>query len=260
MSVAGTWINAFGSVTQLYQGDAGQVAGVYTSTTGSSGYYWVLGFTDPNPASGIGQSLALSIFWRSFEGGTGDPSWHYVSAFSGQLITLNNVPTLSLVHDMVATTPFPGVVPVTGNFMDKLLYTPYTGEKLSLAQWPPTFKPPAATDPMAGCWVCVQNPNIRLLITLEDQITGYVTGSLQIAGVNVAIAGFTDAYASQSNLPVQGLTVSALLPDGHSVVSMAGSLNFQQGVLTLIWLQGVGTTAPNTWIETNLQALSFTRC
>lgn len=260
MSVTGKWINSFGSVASLQQDSMGSVVGVYTSSTGSSGAYWVLGFTDPNPpGDGTGQSLALSIFWRSFQGGTGDPSWHYVSAFSGQLITLNNVPTLSLVHDMVATTPFPGVVPVTGNFMDKLLFTPYTGGNPAPAQWPPKFTRPAAANGIGGYWACVQNPAMKLTLMVEDETSGYVIGSLNTAGVIVALAGFTDTYASAANLPLQGLTVSGLLADGHSVVSMAGSLNFQQDVLTMVWLEGVGTSAASTWIETNLQGLSFTR-
>ncbi len=260
MTVTGDWINSFGSVAHLRQDSLGTIIGVYTSSTGSTGAYWILGFTDPDPPNdGTGQSLALSIFWRSVEGGSGDPSWHYVSAFSGQLITLNNVPTLSLVHDMVATTPFPGVVPVTGNFMDKLLYTPYSGGKSAPAQWPPEFQPPAGANAIGGNWACIQNPAIQLSLLVEDQTSGYVIGSLQTAGGSVPLAGFTDTYATQSSLPLQGLTVSALLPDGHSVVSLAGSLNIQQDVLTMVWLEGVGTSAPSTWIETNLQGLNFQR-
>jgi saccharopepsin len=256
MSVTGKWVNSFGSLAYLTQQSGGAVVGVYSSTTGSSGIYWVLGFTDPNPSSSAGQSLALSIFWRSVQGGKGDPSWHYVSGFSGQLITLNNVPTLSLMHDMVATTPFPGVVPVTGNFMDKLLYTPYTGGNQAPAQWPPKFSSPPG-NVVDGNWICVQDPSIQLSLTVQDPTFGYLIGTLQTANGSVPLAGFTDTYAGVDGLQLQGLTVSALLPDGHSVVSLAGSLDLQQGVLTMAWFQGVGTSAKMTWIETNLQGLNF---
>jgi len=258
MSVQGDWKNSFGSVMSLRQDNYGGVIGFYTSSTGSSGKYFVLGYTDPNPANGVGQSLALSIFWRSILGGKGDPSWHYVSGLCGQCITLDNVRTLSLIHDMVATTPLPGYVPVTGNFMDKLLYTPYFGEgQAAAAQWPPQTSEVA--DPVNQNWVCVQNPAIRLSLTLRDQNSGYMTGSLQTATGTVVVAGFTDSYAVQSGLSLQGVTLCALLPDGHSVVSLAGSLNLQQNVMTLAWFQGVGTKPELTWVETNMQSLTFTR-
>lgn len=258
MSITGDWENSYGSIMSLKQGAYGIVIGVYTSSTGSSGEYWVLGYTDPSPANGVGQSLALSIFWRSFQrGGKPDPSWHYVSGLCGQCITLNNVPTLSLIHDMVATTPFPGVVPVTGNFMDKLIYTPSAGGGQARAEWAPKIS--AAADPVNGGWVCVQNPLIRLALTLQEQYSGYLTGALLTPNGQTVVAGFADTYASADGLPVEGVALGGLLPDGHSVVSLAGSLNLQQNVLTLAWFQGVGTTPAMTWIETNMQSLTFTR-
>jgi hypothetical protein len=258
MSVSGKWVNAFGSVVYLDQVGTG-VVGVYASTTGSSGAYWVVGVANPNPPAGAGESLALSILWRSFQGGTGDPSWHYVSGFSGQRITLNNTPTLSLIHDMVATTPFPGVVPVPGSYLDKLLYTPYAGSQAQPGNWPPRFCAPAAATPIDGIWTSTQTPDLKLTLAVEDLTFGYVTGSLQTPDGTVALAGFTDTYAGSGGLRLQGLTLNALLPDNQTVVALAGSLDLKQNLLTLSWLQSSGTAAGSTWIQTSLQSLTFTR-
>lgn len=260
MPVSGQWVNSFGSIVWLEQQSNGNVAGVYSSTTGSSGTYWVVGVADPNPPQGAaGQSLAFCVFWRAIEGAKADPSWHYVSGFSGELVTLNSVPTLSMVHDMVATAPFPNVVPKTGSYLDKLLFTPASPAKPAPRKWPPKFSAPQASGDIGGTWVCVQDPGLSLTILVEDQNFGYVTGGLQVKGVNVAVSGFTDTYASVDGIAEQGLTLSALLPDGHSVTVLAGSLNIAQDTLSLSWLESAGTEPASTWIQTRLRGLDFRR-
>jgi saccharopepsin len=258
MSVTGAWINVYGSVVSLVQLDGGIVAGTYTSTTGSSGSYWVVGFTNPNPpVGGNGQSLAFSILWRSFSGGTPDPSWHYVSGFSGQMVSVDGTPNLVMIHDMVATAPDPGVVAIIGSYLDKLTYVPHTSG--ALPHWPPAFLQPTSADPVDGSWSCVQDPKITLTLAVQDQTSGYLTGTLGTAGGSVNLAGFTDNGAGAANLRLQGLTVSALLPDGHMVVAIAGSLNLAADTLTMSWLESNGTAADSTYVQTRLRGVDFRR-
>jgi hypothetical protein len=258
MSVTGAWINVYRSVVSLVQFDAGVVAGTYTSTTGSSGSYWVVGFTDPNPPVGAnGQTLAFSILWRSFSGGTPDPSWHYVSGFSGQMVAADGTPSLVMIHDLVATAPDPGVVAIIGSYPDKLTYVPHTNA--TTPQWPPGFVQPAAADAVDGSWSCVQDPRITLSLTVRDQVSGFLTGALNTAGGSVNLAGFTDTGAGAADLTLQGLTVSALLPDGNMVVAIAGSLNLAADTLSMSWLESNGTAADSTWMQTRLRGLDFTR-
>ncbi|HEV2721921.1 MAG TPA: avidin/streptavidin family protein [Thermoanaerobaculia bacterium] len=262
MSVTGNWINGYGSVMFLTQAADGSVTGVYTSTTGSSGAYWVAGFANPNdPPSGNGQTLAFSILWRSFSGGAPDPSWHYVSGMSGQRLPLDpvtNGPTLVMIHDMVATVPFPELgITVPGSYIDKLIYVPYSGGQQSPGQWPPPFTPPAS-DPVDGNWQCAQNPSISLSITVQDETTGYVTGTLRTAGGTVNVVGFTDTGAGPTT-PLQGLTLSALLPDGETVVALAGSLDLRTKSLSMTWLQSDGTAANATYLQTTFEGLTFKR-
>jgi len=258
MNVNGAWVNVFGSVVTLVQLKGGVVAGTYTSTTGASGSYWVVGFTDPNPPTdGNGQSLAFSILWRSFDGGKPDPSWHYVSGFSGQMIVIDGTPTLVMIHDLVATAVDPGVVDIIGSYPDKLTYVPHTAG--NPPNWPPPFQPPASGDPVDGNWTCIQDPNIALSLTVQDEISGYLTGTLTTATGTVPLTGFTDTGAGTDGLTLQGLTVAALLPDGHMVVAIAGSLNLNTNSLTMSWLESNGTAADSTYTQTRLRGLDFVR-
>lgn len=258
MNVNGAWVNVFGSVVTLVQSDGGVVVGTYTSTTGASGSYWVVGFTDPNPPTGgNGQSLAFSILWRSFDGGTPDPSWHYVSGFSGQMVVIDGTPSLVMIHDMVATAVDPGVVDIIGSYPDKLTYVPHTAG--SAPNWPPPFQPPTYGDPVDGNWTCIQDPNIALFLNVQNEISGYLTGTLATATGTVYLTGFTDTGAGNDGLTLQGLTVAALLPDGHTVVAIAGSLNLATNSLTMSWLESEGTAADSTWTQTRLRGLNFAR-
>jgi len=257
MSVTGQWANMYGSVVSLTQ-TGSNVYGTYASTTGASGAYWVAGFCNANaPTDGTGQSVAWSILWRSFEAGDPDPSWHYVSGFSGQLVTLGSTPTLVMTHDLVATAPDPGVVPGIGSYIQTLDYTTYTGTQPG--QWPPPFVPPTSPDPVDGEWRCVQDPTIRLSLAVQDTSFGYLTGTLHTDAGTTDLIGFTDNGAGAAGLLLQGLTVTALLSDGASVVALAGSLELLSGKLSLEWLRSEGTQAASTWTQTRIAGMDFVR-
>jgi hypothetical protein len=259
VNVNGSWVNVFGSVVTLLQLDGGGVIGMYTSTTGASGSYWVVGFTDPNPpTNGNGQSLAFSILWRSFDGGTPDPSWHYVSGFSGQMIVRDGTPSLIMIHDLVATAIDPGVVDIIGSYPDKLTYAPYTPAGTPLT-WPPPFQPPISGDPVDGTWICIQDPDISFFINVHDEISGSLTGTLNTTTGSVLLTGFTDTGAGNASLTLQGLTIAALLPDGHMVVAVAGYLNLATNSLTMSWFESNGTAANSTYTQTRLRGLDFTK-
>ena len=258
MNVNGAWVNVFGSVVSLVQLDGGVVVGTYTSTTGASGSYWVIGFTDPNPPSnGHGQSLSFTILWRSFDGGTPDPSWHYVSGFSGQMLMIDGTPSLVMIHDLVATAVDPGVVDIIGSYPDKLTYVPT--QPAPAPSWPPPFQPPTSADPVDGNWTCIQDPEIALSLTLQDDVSGFLTGTLTTATGAVPLTGFTDNGAGIDGLTRQGLTLAALLPDAHMVVAIAGFLNLATDSLTMSWLESNGTAADSTYTQTRLRGLDLVR-
>lgn len=80
--LSGDWNNEFGSTLTIGAIDhLGRFTGSYRSSTGASGVYPVVGLVDPEP---VGPSIALSfsVGWRSMTGPS-DPSWHWVSGFTG---------------------------------------------------------------------------------------------------------------------------------------------------------------------------------
>ncbi|GAB3027928.1 hypothetical protein GCM10027285_07660 [Oleiagrimonas citrea] len=82
--VTGLWRNGFGSTLEIGPLDAdGCFRGRYTSSTGASGDYPVVGVADPHP-DGDSVAISFAVSWRSLEGKP-DPSWHWVSGFTGLL-------------------------------------------------------------------------------------------------------------------------------------------------------------------------------
>lgn len=261
MSVTGTWKNSYGSVMALVQSAEGFVFGTYQSSTGSSGTYFVTGFAQPNgPASSLGESLALSIFWRSITGGTGDPSWHWVSGLGGQRVPSSGTdapPTLNLIHAMVATDDFPGLANV-GTYLDKLVYLPVSPSAPALEKMP-VEEGSLLRDRIEETWICQQDSAVTLKLQVASSKFGLVTGKLTTAGGAHEVSGFTDTYAQQGGLSLQGLSVCALLGDGGWTVALAGSLDHKTRVMTLTQLLNHGTTPTATYVQTKLATWTFVR-
>ncbi len=84
LSVSGVWENEFGSTLEIGPLAAdGTFSGRYGSHTGASGVYPVVGVADPQP-EGDSVAVSFAVSWRSLEGEP-DPSWHWVSGFTGLL-------------------------------------------------------------------------------------------------------------------------------------------------------------------------------
>ncbi|WP_086047884.1 avidin/streptavidin family protein [Hugenholtzia roseola] len=86
-SLVGTWQNEFGSLmTITYQNpDSGYIIGTYSSHTGATGVYYVIGITDIAPDPNVNsQTVAFSVSWRNTVGPT-ESGANWVSAFAGQV-------------------------------------------------------------------------------------------------------------------------------------------------------------------------------
>ncbi|NRA86409.1 MAG: hypothetical protein HRU28_03245 [Rhizobiales bacterium] len=121
MTVTGQWVNSYGSLMDITQDVDGLVTGTYSSTTGSTGNFNVLGYANPTDAVvGSGQSVALTVYWRSFSGGTPDATWNWTPGLSGQLSLDADSDRIYTMHTMDATSEFVGLSPI-GTFNDKLI-------------------------------------------------------------------------------------------------------------------------------------------
>jgi hypothetical protein len=240
----------------LEQSPDGKLFGTYQSSTGATGTYLVAGFANPSDSSAIGESLALSIFWRSIDGGQSNPTWHWVSGLGGQQVTPEGeTPTLDLLHAMVATTDDPGLAGA-GTYLDKLIYAPDPG----FASLPSRSGSPAGGgDPIDGTWICREDPAVVLTLEVTWPKYGDVAGTLWIAGGIWDIAGFTDTYAAQDGVNLQGLSVCALLGGTGWTVALAGSLDREADVVTVTGFTNQGTAPDSTYLQTKLAALTFVR-
>lgn len=101
IDITGNWENEFGSVLTVQNVDnqTGIFFGTYSSHTGATGSYYVVGVTDFMPDPTINsQTISFSISWRSYTSPplppqTGD---NWVSGFAGQ-IQVNTDGTLQIV-------------------------------------------------------------------------------------------------------------------------------------------------------------------
>lgn len=84
MGLTGTWKNEFGSIMDICVDEKGLVSGTYSSHTGATGCYRVTGVADTIPDQNS-QCVSFSISWRPLGVSPDDPSFHWVSAFAGQL-------------------------------------------------------------------------------------------------------------------------------------------------------------------------------
>jgi hypothetical protein len=97
MSLVGTWENEFGSIMRIeHVNEDGTFTATYSSHTGATGVYRVMGIADPDPVGGS-QTVAFAVSWHSVEGKP-DPSWHWVSGFAGQLQTIDGQEIMSTTY------------------------------------------------------------------------------------------------------------------------------------------------------------------
>ncbi|MCK5712527.1 MAG: hypothetical protein KAI25_07420 [Hyphomicrobiaceae bacterium] len=86
-SIKGVWKNEYDSIMTIDEVSQGTFKGEYSSTTGDTGTYKVVGVYDTAPAN-LEQTVAFAISWRSLDvGDDGEQGSvaHYSSAFSGQI-------------------------------------------------------------------------------------------------------------------------------------------------------------------------------
>lgn len=260
MSLTGVWQNSYGSVMSLTQRDDGFVSGQYSSSTGSTGTYYVLGWAAPGaPTAALGEAVSLTIFWRSIDPGTPDPSWHWVSGLGGQLQTGPDGPTLTLLHALVATDDFPGLAP-PGRYLDKLVYLPKSGATIAAPVGLPAAASKSDGDPLSGSWICEQDASVGLQLEVINLEYGVVSGSLNRAVGSLAVYGFTDSYAEQDGLPLEGVALAVAF-DAASGVSqcLAGWREGATDRLLFTVFDSRGTASDAGYVQTAGSALSFRR-
>ena len=263
MTVQGIWKNEYGSQMSLSVDSGGLVYGTYSSSTGSTGRYYVVGWqqaSEPTPTAG--QPVALAIDWHSIAGGQGDASWNWTSGLSGQLSIVNNAQQLVLAHAMVASSDFPGLCKA-GTYIDKLIYNRVSDAETGTPDGREAGRQAgqaAAADPLAGTWQSGDG-SVVLMLQVQpaaDNMFGWVSGQVRSGGVTFQIQGMTDINARSSGLFLQSVSITALTPAG-GVVAYSGTLDLRSGALTLLNLTSGATAANATYVQTTAGQLTFRR-
>lgn len=259
MTLAGVWINEYGSKMDLAVYSDKVIFGTYMSSTGSTGKYMVTGYQQAaDPTSSSGQAVALAIEWHSIVAGPGDPSWHWSSGLSGQISIKDSAESLVLAHAMVATDDFPNLAN-TGIYIDKLTYK-RASEQQSEEQSKPYWSSPLDGS-IAGLWRT--GDGIELTIELypyPGSPFAWIQGKMNMKGTTCEISGVTDTNASADGLQLQSAAITAVLnPLAGPAIAFAGSLDLKNGQLTLLDLQTQSTSPDATYVQTQISTKTFVR-
>ncbi len=240
----------------------GRIRGRYSSTTGSTGTYPLLGWADPRGAApDRGQSLALSISWRSMGPEAPDPSWHWVSALGGQRVGEADSERLILLHDMVATVESPGQARI-GRHLDKLVFSRRADDsRKNIPEFPaaqPASMPADSTSILDGEWGDDFDPAKRLSFRLLDRGYGTLSAMFVIDGLGCEMMGFADVVAEIEGLPLLALSLSGLNVDAEAI-SLSGSLDLSTMVMTLASFCSSGTAPSLSYTQTRFDQYRLRR-
>lgn len=254
MSAAGTWKNEYGSIMTL-QAAGASLTGIYRSSTGSVGTYEVRGVQVGNAATAaLGQPVALSISWHAVDDACHDPSWHWNSGLCGQISLQDDQEVLVLAHNMVASSDFSGLVKA-GSYIDKLTYrrAPLQDPERSLRH-----KNEVPGNALAGRWTSAEGTALELKVYAAcDSNLGYVSGHLVRATGTLPVEGFTDLHSASVGIAMQSLALTAAEASG--VLGLSGVLDGSTGSLTLLEMTSESTAPGNSYTQTRMATLLFTR-
>ena len=122
VDLSGCWQNSFGSIVLLsHDLNTGEITGKYSSTTGSSGVYYVRGYTNPDASENI--PVSLTIPWRTIVKDTEstklDNSQYWTSIMSGNYVPSRN--SLALMNVISSAIAFKEVgITEPGNYPESL--------------------------------------------------------------------------------------------------------------------------------------------
>jgi hypothetical protein len=237
------------------------LAGTYSSTTGSTGEYFVVGFqASSDPTTGLGQPVSLAIAWHSIGPGPSDQSWHWTSGLSGQISIQDESERLALSHAMIASCDFPGICSA-GNYIDKLNYERISDEAPKVRALP--TKGDGSGTELVGTWIAPDDASLTIssVTARAENAFGFIEGQMVCHGNTSPIYGVTDLSARSNGLSLQALALVGLLggPGGALAIARAGTLDFDSGLMTVVELVSAGTTNDATYVQTRVSEQRFVK-
>lgn len=236
----GTWENSYGSTMTIEVDSSGLILGEYGSHTGSTGTYVVVGYCRPiNPVHDASQPLVLSIYWRSTGDEEPDEGSHWVSTYCGQL---DSTGQMTVMNSLVTTTPYKNFEP--GDYIDKLVFTKSSSFPTLLTNHINHFtqQNTKVANPINGIWQSTEQP-VELVLALQDERYGFVSGWLSYNHERIAVYGFTDTLPQQHNNILQSVSLSGYMMNTSQPISLVGRIDQDAGVLVISrWLANSTST------------------
>ncbi len=233
--INGVWTNSYGSIMRL-QAEGGAITGYYSSTTGSTGVYKIVGFYDPEPTSkSRGTTVALAIAWRSYVGGEGGTGSHWTSTMSGKYFVDKDQEKMELINALSTSSVHEGENAEEGLYPESLTFKRYYDQSWETTK--PPVKEYSDVSPIIGTW---GNELITLVIEKATK-DGFVEGICSIAGDEFPFNGCYD-YDLASPLPAPaGIRAVSLVISNrdskgnnhHSQMALSGLLHEKEGRLDL---------------------------
>ncbi|MCP4988239.1 MAG: hypothetical protein GY928_19975 [Colwellia sp.] len=226
----GQWKNSYDSQMFLSVDEYGLMKGVYSSTTGSSGEYYIIGNVCPlaeHTDLSKGRNLVISIYWHSIKDGEPDPTWHWVSTYAGQFMSDGKIYVL---NSMVSTTDFPDIEAKIGDYIGPLEFAKVSDQGPQIEIVVPEQSHPEYENQINGQWQVNGANYSTLTLSVKSNLHGWVCGMLDYQGEKVRMLGFTDVHADNI---LQSITVSGYLPKKKIAISLSGSLNHYDGTKEL---------------------------
>lgn len=245
----GSWVNSYASKMDLLVAEDGSIVGQYSSTTGSTGLYSVIGNCAPEVTFQEGEGLAvvLSIYWHPVNSETRDESWHWVSTYCGQV--LNNG-ELSVINSLVATSNFNGVP--SGDYIDKLIFKKISTEFKSLAFLSSEkIEETMLSNPINGEWIG-ENPSTKLCLTVTNNRYGLVQGTADYQNTKIMFNGFTDTNIEK--LSLQSISICGYMFDRDVPISLSGWLDLNSNSLQLSRWIANATTPDNVYYQSDVES------
>ncbi|MFY0598766.1 MAG: hypothetical protein JXR03_03785 [Cyclobacteriaceae bacterium] len=252
-SIIGNWQNSYNSILSITQQDEnGLFQGTYSSSTGSTGVYKVVGFAPPS--SSVNYPVSLSIFWKSMTGGEPDPTWHWVSMMCGEMI-LGEDPRIEVLHSMIANGPYPAVdIYGPGLYSETLVFTPSDSSLGS------TGTPPNGNMDISGRWSSQEDCfGYHTLNIKSSDVAAF--GTFEGSGKSIEIAGLFDADAEALTLATTSF--SGIYIDDNkneSGITLGGFISVDRTEMELTIFKSIGTSEAAKYASTQiLKTLKFAK-
>lgn len=265
--IIGSWVNSYNSVLTIesHSQETGIFKGIYSSSTGASGKYAVIGFSPyaGNFLETQNIPISLTIYWKKLSGGKITPDQEWTSTMSGLLLKdkSGNL-RLQMLHSLNASIPLKAVeIDQIGRYTETLIFLPKTTdlieedeivviEEMKIENQIPEID----INLLTGKWTANDFESILEILNVDLQ-TGSVIGTYQNNLGTVPLSGYTTIFPSGEN---QSVSLSLMSVDGKFCYGMGGFL-FKGGNLELLMYKAKAVKSTNNFSAVGVQKKIFTK-